>query len=99
MSFKIYNILIMSNWCWWEWGFKPPYRIFFHTSCDKHDELYSKWGNKIDRKIADVYLLEYMKADIINLQPFYKIPYFIVWAYIYYIWVRIWWAKYFNRKD
>ena len=68
----------MANWCWWKGSwFKPPYATFFHTSCDKHDNLYDKWGNKIDRKIADVYLLEYMKQDIINLQPFYKIPYYL----------------------
>ena len=89
----------MSNWCWGEGSrFKPPYAIFFHTSCDKHDELYEKGWNEIDRKIADIYLLEYMKADIIHLQPLHKTIYFLVWAYLYYIWVRLGGKKYFKYK-
>jgi len=89
----------MANWCWGEGSkFKPPYHIFFHTSCDKHDDLYEKGWNKIDRYIADVYLLEYMKADIYNLQPIYKWPFFLIWAYLYFIGVRIGGKKYFNFK-
>lgn len=89
----------MPNWCWWEWSwFKPPKAIFFKTSCDKHDEKYEKGGNKIDRKIADIYLLEYMKLDIKRVCIIRR-PYFYLWAYIYYIWVRIWGDKYFNYKN
>lgn len=93
----------MANWCWPEKEIKifgvtlrPPHHVFFHASCNKHDDLYWEWGNEIDRKIADVYLLEYMKADIRNLQPWYKIPHFYIWAYVYYIAVRIGGKKHFN---
>ena len=80
----------------WSW-FKPPYAVFFETDCNEHDRLYEKWWDYIERKIADVYLLEYMKRDIKKLS-FYKRPYFYIWAYIYYVWVRVGWAKYFNFK-
>jgi len=89
----------MYNWCWGKWSwFKPPYSVMFKTSCNKHDEYYDKWGNAIDRKIADVYLLEYIKLDIRENKCIIQIIYFYIWAYIYYIWVRLWWGKYFNYK-
>lgn len=83
------------NGCWWKDSKIPvPYAIMFEACCNKHDELYYKWGNEIDRKIADIYLLEYMKFDIKNI-VFYKRPYFYIWAYLYYFSVRFFWKKYF----
>lgn len=69
----------------------------FEACCNIHDEYYNKGGNEIDRKIADVYLYEYMKLDISHL-PFWKRPYFHIWALIYYWAVRIFGKKYFNFK-
>lgn len=86
----------IANGCGGKWSsFKPPYHIMFEACCNIHDEYYHKGGNEIDRKIADVYLLEYMKLDISHL-PIYKRPYFYVWAYLYYFAVRIYGKKYFN---
>jgi len=86
----------LVNWCGGKWAkFKPPYNIMFKACCNKHDELYNKWWNNIDRKIADIYLLEYIKLDIKNL-IFYKRFYFYIWAYLYYFTVRFFWKKYFN---
>lgn len=76
-------------------NFKPPYHIMFEASCNIHDQYYHKWGNEIDRKIADVYLLEYMKLDVKRLS-LYKRPYFYVWCYLYYFAVRFYGKKYFN---
>ena len=88
----------MSNWCWWKGSnFKPPYATFFETDCDEHDRLYEEWWDEIDRYIADIYLLEYMKRDVRRL-AFYKIPYFYIWCYLYYYAVRIYGKKYFIYK-
>ena len=84
------------NWCWWEgWIIKPPLHIFFETSCNKHDELYNKGWDWFDRWIADIYLLKYMWQDC-NRLPRYKITYYHIWCFIYYVSVRIVWFKYFK---
>ena len=73
------------NWCGGKWSaFRPPYSIMFDASCRQHDKLYNKWWNEIDRKIADVYFLEYLKRDVSYLK-WYRRPYFYIWVYIYYI--------------
>lgn len=86
------------NWCWWEGSwFKPPYAIFFETSCNIHDKNYEIWGTEKDRKKADKWLLKYMMKDVSYLEA-YRRPYYYMWCYIYYIGVRIWGRKYFNYK-
>lgn len=86
------------NWCGGKWSwFVPPYAVMFKASCDKHDELYNEGGNEIDRKIADVYLLEYMKLDVKQLCIFKRLWYY-PWAYLYYIAVRLFGSKYFNYQ-
>jgi hypothetical protein len=69
----------------------------FEASCNIHDDYYNKGGNEIDRKIADVYLFEYMKQDIKKL-PVIKQPYFYMWVLLYYWAVRIYGTKYFYYK-
>jgi len=85
------------NWCWAEWSkFKPPYAIFFHTSCNKHDELYSKWKTLLDKINADIGLLYYMCKDVAKL-PFWKQPYYYLWCLIYFIGLSLWGYKAFNN--
>lgn len=97
MSLKKNN-KIEVNWCGGKWSnFSPPYAVMFETDCNIHDRLYGEWGTEIDRKIADVYLLEYMKLDVSKLF-FIKRPYFYMWAYLYYFAVRIFGKKYFSYK-
>jgi len=88
-----------KNYCWsekgkWKW-LKPPFHIFFNASCRKHDDLYNKWWNEIDREIADYYFLLYMLEDC-KKQPLFLSFFYSVWAYIYYAWVRIGWKESFN---
>lgn len=86
------------NWCWWEWWFfKPPYAIFFDTSCNKHDDKYDELWDWFDRLIADLYLLKFMIQDSFRVSC-YKIPYFVTWSILYFIWVRLWGWRFFNYK-
>jgi len=93
-----------TNWCWpqkaikilWR-EIKPPHRIFFKASCDKHDELYWKGGKEIDREMADRLFLYYMVEDVKRL-PIYKRPYYYIWAKIYYFAVRLGGKSSFNYK-
>lgn len=100
---KIFNeIEILKNkWeingCGGKWSFiKPPYSSFFIASCEIHDYNYFKGWNEEDRKYADKWFLKYMLIDINMYKDWYKRVYFILWAYMYYIAVRIFWKKYFN---
>jgi hypothetical protein len=87
---------MQTNWCWWKGGwFKPPYSIFFDTSCRIHDVNYDNWWTEDDRLKADKWLLKYMSEDVTRLTK-WKQPYFYMWCYIYYIGVRLFWRKYFN---
>ena len=47
----------------WRW-FKPPHYKFFEKECDLHDILYDIGGNYIDRKIADLKLLNDMLKNV-----------------------------------
>lgn len=86
------------NWCWGEWSwFKPPYAIFFKTSCNKHDKKYEKLWDWFDRLIADLYLLKFMIQDSFRI-IWYKIPYFITWSILYFIWIRLWGWRFFKYK-
>jgi len=103
MTNKIINNNNDTNWCGGKGStFTPPYSIFFKTSCNKHDELYNKGWDKIDRYIYDIYLLEYMKQDIndkyTSIKDIYKVIYYYIMAYIYYLAVRFYGKQYFNFK-
>lgn len=87
-----------SNWCWGKGSWlKPPYSIFFHTSCNKHDELYEEWWDWFDRYIADKTFLILCLKDAYYFGGIYA-PYYMVWSYVYYLGVRIWGWRYFNYK-
>lgn len=87
------------NWCWPKWWcIKPPYSIFFKSSCDIHDLSYYIWWNKCDRKKADLWFLKVMIEDCNKNTCFFKKNYYKVWCYVYYIAVRVFGWKYFNYK-
>jgi len=85
------------NWCGGKWSwFKPPYHIFFNTSCNKHDELYNEWWDSFDRWIADIYLLKFMLQDCLLIENKLRKVYYSIWCFIYYVAVRLFGKKYFN---
>lgn len=77
---------------------KPPYRIFFEASCDIHDVNYWIGVTKQDRKKADKGFLKYMKKDCKLFFKWYNVKryYYLLWARLYYIGVRIGGGKSFN---
>jgi len=77
--------------------FRPPLHIFFEACCNKHDELYGKGWKEIDRLVADLLFLHYMKEDIRSLSLLCR-PYYYIWAYLYYIGVRLFWKVAFNYR-
>ena len=88
------------NWCGAEGSwFKPPLSIFFHTSCNKHDELYGKWTTVWHKTKADLLLFFYMCKDV-NRVGARKRPYYYTWAFIYLIGLTVggWGAFYKDKK-
>lgn len=77
--------------CW----FKPPYRIFFETSCDIHDFTYWQGGDEAQRKNCDDGFLERMLKDADRCgfltRWFYKL-----WARLYHKAVRKFGGKFYN---
>ena len=61
----------------------------------KHDELYNKWWDYFDRRIADIYLLKFMWQDCLRIRSNFKRFYYFLRCLIYYIAVRLFWKKYF----
>lgn len=84
------------NGCWAKGGgFRPPYWIFFDSSCCIHDWWYEEWENEEDRKQADLWLLKYMKKDVTRIKNPLKRSYYYVWCYLYYFALRMFWKKAF----
>ena len=72
--------------------FRPPHSRFFKKECDQHDEAYNTGGNWIDRKIADLKLLNAMSKTVRiyfqNRKPISRI-WFLFLCWCYYAGVRI----------
>ncbi len=83
------------NWCGGKWSFiRPPYKIFFIASCNKHDLWYYIGWDEKRRKECDIWFLQAMFRDAEKkwiLEFYYKSR-----ALLFYIAVRIFWSKYFN---
>ena len=77
---------------------KPPYRIFFKTSCNFHDYSYWCGGNKTDRKEADQGLYKAMVKDCSGL-PIQRWLRYRPWCWLYYIGVRICGGRFFYYAD
>jgi hypothetical protein len=69
------------------WKIKPPYAIFYEASCNWHDFNYWKGGDEVDRLYYDKGFYKAMKRDVARL-PWYNIPIYSLWAWIYYRSVR-----------
>ncbi len=66
---------------------------------EKHDEYYDKWGNELQRLVADLFFLTYMLDDINKYQnKWYKKLFFVSWALLYFILVRLFWFLFFIYK-
>jgi len=77
---------------------KPPHRIFFKTSCDKHDYSYFLGHTEADRLKADQGLYRAMISDCKKLSWFKYIRY-RPWCWFYYVAVRQFGKKYFYYSD
>lgn len=82
---------------------KAP-NFIFKASCNKHDKLYEKGGQEIDRFIADFLFLYYMIKDVKLFAKkywyIYPLSYLLgfIWSIVYCLAVRIGGKKYFNYK-
>ena len=84
----------------WKW-FKPPHYKFFEKECDLHDILYDIGGNYIDRKIADLKLLNDMLKNVNKYYYKRKIlskVWFLFLCRLYYVGVRIFGFTQFNYE-
>ena len=77
----------------------PPYAMFFKSSCALHDESYGIGGNEEDRIKADVGFLRAMLQDCERINNSITKKYYIFWAHLYFVAVRLYGAKYFKYAD
>lgn len=76
---------------------RPPYRIFFEASCNKHDKSYEEGGNAARRLECDTKFFAMMMKDTWKKKGIKRL-YYQCWAIIYYLGVRLGGKKYFNYK-
>ena len=76
---------------------RPPQFIFI-ASCDHHDFKYWLGCTEADRIKADYQFYEAMKLDVQNASKWKHMHYY-VWAWIYYIAVRIGGSIAFHHAD
>lgn len=77
---------------------RPPYGLFFESSCNKHDFSYWVGGTEEDRIKADIGFFRAMLEDCQRFTGTTKTKY-IVWAHVYFMAVRAFGSKYFNYTD
>lgn len=77
---------------------RPPYGLFFESSCNKHDFSYWVGGTEEDRINADIGFLRAMLKDCEWFTGATKIKY-VIWAHIYFMAVRAFGSKYFFYTD
>lgn len=75
---------------------KPPHSAFFEASCNIHDEGYNKGGDEANRFECDGKFFIMMIKDTFRINKSFKRLYFQLWAFTYFIAVRIGGKKYFN---
>jgi len=76
------------------WIVKLP-NFLFKASCNQHDFYYWRGCTELDRKLADTEFYGWMKADIEDTAWYLK-PLYHIWAYAYYLAVRLFGSKYFS---
>lgn len=81
--------------CW----LKPPRVIFFEASCKLHDDWYDEGWNELRRLVCDLFFLTHMINDINKYQNrWYKKLFYIGWAALYFILVRLGGWVFFKYK-
>jgi len=87
-----------SDYCWPKalW-LKPPRIYFLEASCQIHDEWYEEGGNEIRRLVCDLFFYSHMINDINKYCKKYKL-FYIWWATLYFLLVRLFWWFCFNYK-
>lgn len=73
---------------------KPPYALFFNSSCLKHDYSYWIGCTEEDRITADIGFFKAMLKDCERLTGIQKTKY-TIWCHLYFIAVRAFGWKYF----
>lgn len=76
---------------------KPPRVTFFEASCYLHDKGYEEGGNELRRLICDTFFYIHMLNDI-NKYCLKNKYFYISWATLYYILVRLWGWVIFKYK-
>ena len=89
----------VCNGCGAKGGYINPPEFLFHASCDHHDFYYWRGGTEEDRKNADDAFYRYMKIDIASEKSVLKRAYYNIWAYTYYLAVRLFGYKYFHYRN
>lgn len=74
---------------------KPPLAAFFVSDCNLHDLSYGLGGTELDRIKADTGFLRAMLKDC-DLLSGIKKQYYVAWAHLYFIAVRMFGWRYFN---
>lgn len=89
--------LISVNGCGGKGGWiKPPNRIFFEASCNRHDCGYGQGGCEEDRINCDIVFLKAMMRDCERITDKTRKRKYIIWSHLYFIAVRVYGWKYFN---
>ena len=77
---------------------KPPHKLFFQASCNKHDFSYWKGCTENDRMKADQGLYRAMVMDCQSL-PWYQYMRYRPWCWLYYVAIRQFGKKFFYYAD
>lgn len=72
--------------------------FIFEASCNTHDVGYGIGGNEARRFECDGKFFIIMIKDTFKVKNWFKRVYYQVWAFVYFIAVRIFGKKYFNYK-
>ena len=96
----LYDIDDISNGCGSKGSFiKPPLAAFFKASCDLHDLSYILGGTEEDRIKADCGFLKAMLQDCELIESSIKRKYYMAWAYLYFLAVRLEGWKHFDYLE
>ena len=72
--------------------------FIFEASCNKHDKGYGIGGDEARRFECDGKFFIMMLKDTMRLTGWFRRVYYQVWAFVYFIAVRIFGKKYFGLK-
>lgn len=88
----------ITNGCGGKSGWINPPEFLFHASCNQHDFYYWRGCTEEDRLKADTEFYELMKKDASEAK-WYLRPHYYMWAWTYYMSVRVMGKKFFYYAD